>query len=255
MPLKTARASSYPPWSGVRRSPPNPGMPRLVVLVAMPCPLYAPAVIAPPLLADPPPDHNEVRRKSRSDRWPMIRTGSGSVPWWSGRRSRPESRPRSDRRARRPTGVPRPARRRRGGRAAGRPRPGLARTRGRPAHRQGRHRAGVAAPHRPLPHLHRHRGPAVAEPRRLPVEGRRPRRPAVHADLRRARGDATDQADPRLPVRHRVAGARRRVEGSAPRRPPRPCRRAGAGHRAAGSIPSTVRTPRASRSRRPVATT
>ena len=124
----------------------------------------------------------------------MIRTASGSVPWWSGRRSRPESRPRSDRRARRPTGVPRPARRRRRGRAAGRPRPGLARARGRPAHRQGRHRAGVAAPHRPVPDLHRHRRPAVAEPRRLPVEGRRPRRPAVHADLRRARRDATDQA-------------------------------------------------------------
>ena len=137
----------------------------------------------------------------------------------------------------------------------GRPDPGLARARGRPAHRQGRHRPGVAAPDRPVPHLHRHRRPAVAEPRRLPVEGRRPRRPAVHADLRRARRDAADQADPRLPVRHRVAGARRRVEGRAPRRPARPRRRAAERPRRCASTPSTARTPRASRSSRPVATT
>ena len=59
----------------------------------------------------------------------------------------------------------------------------------------------------------------------------------------------------RLPVRHRLAGARRAVEGRAPRRRPRPRRRAAGRARACASRRSTARTPRASRSSRPGATT
>ncbi|CAA9209792.1 MAG: molybdopterin-binding oxidoreductase, partial [uncultured Acidimicrobiales bacterium] len=79
----------------------------------------------------------------------------------------------------------------------------------------------VAALGWPLPDLHRRRLPAGAVEGRLPPHGDRNGRPSPRAHLRRAHRDDADVDHGRLPVRHRLAGARCAVGGRASRRHPR----------------------------------
>ena len=60
----------------------------------------------------------------------------------------------------------------------------------------------------------------------VPPDRRRPGRPAHDADVRGPAGAAADPSDQGLPVRHRVAGARRALVRRGAARPARPRRRA-----------------------------
>ena len=265
MALKTARASSYRPSPGRSCSPPKPGMPRSVALVAMVPSLRSSSLQSTHLRSPRVPDH-QGRHPEFTEGADDPNTTPAPYPWCSGRRPSTAARRAPERpdigEAADVTGAP-------VGRrvflglvgvgAAGvllgaRAQDWLERV-GRTAHLQGRHRPRVAAPGRPLPHLHRHRRPPVAQPRRLVVEGRRSRRPPVRALLRRAGRDAGHRPHPRLPVRDRLARARRAMERRADLAPARPRRRAGRSRPRCGSTRSTASTPRASPSRRRDATT